>query len=85
MLFLIVSVMIVSMSSCIRTVTKERIVTSDTEINAILDSLQTRLEKCDKIRIECCEIVEENLKNNPLILSIIANHIFYSLGKLSTF
>ena len=64
MLFLIVSVMIVSMSSCIRTVTKERIVTSDIEINAVLDSLQTRLKKCDKIRIECCEIVEENLKNN---------------------
>jgi len=64
MLFLIASVMTISISSCIKTVVKERIVTGNARVDAVIDSLQFRLDQCDRIRKKCCEIVEENLINN---------------------
>jgi len=64
MLFLIASVTMISTSSCTKKIVRERIVTGDARIDAVIDSLQTRLGECDKIRIKCCDIVEENLKNN---------------------
>jgi len=64
MLFLIASVMTIGISNCSKTIVKERIVTGNAKVNAIIDSLQFRLEQCDRIRKKCCEIVEENLINN---------------------
>ena len=65
MLLLIVSVMTISISSCnTKTITKTRFVTSSNAADAIIDSLQIRLEACDDIRKRCCAIVEEGLINN---------------------
>ncbi len=65
MLLLIVSAMMICISSCAtKTITRTRFVTNSNAADAIIDSLQVRLEQCDRIRKKCCDIVEEALINN---------------------
>lgn len=63
MLLLITSVMTIGISRCTKTVTKTRFITNSEATDAVIDSLQFRLEQCDRIRKKCCDIVEENLIN----------------------
>lgn len=65
MLLLIVSAMMIGISSCTtKTITRTRFVTSSNAADTIIDSLQVRLEQCDRIRKKCCNIVEEVLITN---------------------
>jgi len=66
MLFVVMTITMLSMivSSCTKTVIRERIVVNGSEIQAVIDSLQTQIRDCEKVKDKCCDIVLQDLKNN---------------------
>lgn len=45
-------------------VLKERIVVYESEVQAVIDSLQLRILECEAVMDECCKIVEKMLKKD---------------------
>jgi len=52
------------MLGCVRTVVRETVITDNEEINAYIKNLERDFEECERLKDNCCDIVEKNLKNN---------------------